>query len=226
MSVWFTSDHHVSHRLVAELRWRDAFPDIEMPMAEHVIAWHDQLLAQNWDAVVIPGDTVWVAGDISSGTDKAQRAALDWFSHRPGTVHLVDGNHDGPHPMHRDSYKWQQIYLAHPKARDPRVKTFASVSFAVKRRILLPKEGHVSVILNHMPYRLDRGPETRYPEWRLPNCGLILVHGHTHSTDIITYDDGTPQIHIGLDAHNLSPVHGDTLRDLVWEVLGVKPESE
>ena len=225
MTVWYTSDLHIGHGKVAGIRWDQIFKGIPLgkPDPEELIAWHDGLLVVNWDSVVGPKDVVWILGDISSGTDKAQRTALAWLSRRPGIKHLITGNHDGAHPMHRDSHKWQRIYLGEGRPGGPKV--FESVQMAAKKRVLLPKEGHVSVYLSHFPYRADRGDKVRYPEWRLANYGHILLHGHTHFTERLSWDGEAAQIHVGVDAWNMTPVDGDTVKELVWEVLGLRPDG-
>jgi calcineurin-like phosphoesterase family protein len=106
---------------------------------------------------------------------------------------------------------------------------FASVQLAARRRFSLPDGGYVSVYLSHFPYKADRTGPPRHPEWRLPNCSNILLHGHTHFEEKVSYDVNvwdpnlarTPQIHVGLDAWNLCPVSHDDVQQLVWETLGV-----
>ena len=55
---------------------------------------HDMTLAENWDAVVKPEDTVWILGDLSINSGKH---VAPWIAERPGTKHLVSGNHDKTH---------------------------------------------------------------------------------------------------------------------------------
>lgn len=229
--IHFTSDLHIGHVLPAEHRWARHRSEPQ-PADDVLVAWHDELLATNWDAVVRPDDHVWVLGDISSGGAKAQRNALDWIRARSGVKHLVAGNHDDCHPMHRESHKWQRVYLGLDKPCLP--APFASVQMAAKRRVgwnASPdyKGGHVSVYLSHFPYRADRGKKMRYPEWRLKNCGSILLHGHTHFTEKLSHDVNVwdpalpevPQIHVGVDAWDMAPVHGDVIREMVLKLLGV-----
>lgn len=104
-NVWFTSDLHIGHAKIAELRSTPAVKAAFPP--EAWTQWHDRVLANFWDATVKPDDTVWVLGDISAGGSAAQARALSWITERPGWKHLITGNHDGCHPMHRDAHKWQ-----------------------------------------------------------------------------------------------------------------------
>ncbi|URM86527.1 phosphoesterase [Mycobacterium phage Hilltopfarm] len=211
-NVWFTSDLHIGHQLVADQRaqWFGAptEPDIWQQ-------WHDRTLADNWDARVSKKDQVWVLGDISSGTTEAQAYALNWLSDRPGEKHLVPGNHDRCHPMYRDSHVWLPAYL----------QVFKSVQVFARRRI-----AGVSVLLSHFPYDGDHTQVSRFDQYRMRDYGEPLLHGHTHrpwrataSTPIYPVESEWAtippnQFHVGVDAWNLTPVHTDELADLMREV--------
>ena len=83
----------------------------------------------------------------------------------------------------------------------------------------------------HCPCPRDRG-EPRYPQWRLPNEGARLLHGHTHGAeratvdaeDIYTLASAAPvrriytsrEIHVGWDAW-ARPVADHVLADLMTE---------
>lgn len=192
--IWFTADLHLSHRMVSQLR---GFDD---PTA------HDAALAENWDAVVRSDDQVWVLGDISVGGKANEMRALEWIARRPGTKHLVAGNHDSCHPYRSEAYKWQRIYLS----------AFASVQQSAVRKIERNR-----VLLSHFPFQGtpdgDHTPENRFEEWRLPRIGenadRWLLHGHTHSPERIR----GLQIHVGLDAHNLAPVPLEWVQRVIAE---------
>ncbi len=87
-------------------------------------------------------------------------------------------------------------------------------------------EGNVTVLLSHFPYVGDRGQE-RYAQWRLKDEGLPLLHGHTHSAEEISYtpriNNGggwpTTQMHVGLDAWNLTPVSLEQIGELLWNTF-------
>ncbi|BCO56120.1 serine/threonine protein phosphatase [Mycobacterium intracellulare] len=217
MSVWFTSDLHIGHRLCAALR--EGYESVPEFFTEYEVGRHDEILAHRWDEHVRTGDQVWVLGDISAGGSSAQRSALQWLSNRPGEKHLLAGNHDGVHPMHRDSHKWQPEYL----------KVFASVQTMARRKI-----GGRDVLLSHFPYRGDHTEVDRYNQYRLRDEGLPLLHGHTHSKErlrigfpthgfngaVIVHD--SPTIHVGVDAWDLRPVHLDEIA----EIVGQMPRNE
>lgn len=180
MSVWFTSDLHFGHRFVSGLRGFDSAVD------------HDQHLIDRWTRNVSKNDQVWVLGDIAVSSPTS---ALEIIHSLPGVKHLIAGNHDGCHPMHRDSHKWQPKYLA----------AFASVQPFARRRI----DG-AEVLLSHFPYSKDRH-EARYMQYRLRDEGAWLLHGHTHGPERM---EGR-EIHVGLDAWDMSPVPIHTIAEMI-----------
>lgn len=227
-NVWFTSDLHIGHAKVANIRatdamitqvWDQVFTEGVrrlVPNAAHNIRWHDEMLAMWWDEMVRPQDDVWILGDISSGTAQAQMKALDWLRERPGRKYLILGNHDGPHPMYRDAAKWMKLYS--------NAGVFEAPPMMSARRRIPRAEGHYTALLSHFPYRRDRpGIEPRHTQWRLPDEGEILLHGHTHESaqshhlTVSDYDldtlSTTTEIHVGLDAWEYKPVSLETIAD-------------
>lgn len=178
-AIWFVSDLHVGHRLVSVLRGFGDDTDA-----------HDAALAANWDRLVRPVDQVWVLGDVI-GRRGGEAKGLAWIAERPGTKHLIAGNHDACHGMHTEAHKVLPQWL----------EVFASVQQTAVRKILGQR-----VILNHFPQRDDPdGDHTavlRYPEWRMPDTGGWHIHGHTHAK----IQRRGRQLHVGPDAHALKPV--------------------
>ena len=178
-TIWYTSDLHLGHTRVAELRGFTTTGE------------HDARVLDNWRSVVREGDTVWVLGDLTVDVRK-----LDYvfgaIAGLPGVKHLIAGNHDGCHPLHHEAHKWQHRYLS----------AFASVqAFAVR------KWAGSRFLLSHFPLDGDHTPGERYSAYRLRDCGVPVVHGHTHSADRVTRSAaGTRQVHVGLDAWSLMPV--------------------
>lgn len=189
MNTWFTSDLHIGHKLVAEIRGFSTTAD------------HDNTLARNWDDVVSAEDIVWVLGDISAGGSAGQQTALRWIAERPGVKHLVSGNHDGCHPHRRDAHKWVNKYGG----------AFQSVAAAARRRI----DGQ-EVLLSHFPFTGDHTEVQRYDQWRLHDLGTAVLHGHTHQEHKVTFSAlGTAQIHVGVDSWEYTPVNLDQLAQLL-----------
>lgn len=186
-NVFFTSDLHFGHRKAAEHR---GFDDVTE---------HDETLFNNWRNVVADDDIVWVLGDIAASSPTY---ALSILAELPGTKHLILGNHEQAHPMHRDAHKHLRKYL----------DVFESVAQSARRRM---PDG-TEVMLSHFPYERDRGP-ARHMQWRLRNEGAWLLHGHTHGSERVTRF-GRPQVsevHVGVDAWDMTPVSLETVAALI-----------
>lgn len=188
-ATWFTSDLHLGHAKVAEIR------GFNSPLE------HDVELEARWRSVVRPDDIVWVLGDLCiSGL-----SALAPLSYWPGRKRLVFGNHDAGHPMHREAHKHLHRYLEVFEYAAP----FAQIKLAGQK-----------VLLSHFPYRTDRG-EARYTQWRIADEGLTLLHGHTHLADQRGHRDfgknatEALEVHVGLDAWNLTPVAGHVVEKII-----------
>jgi calcineurin-like phosphoesterase family protein len=85
--VFFTADHHFGHSGILD-------PSKHCNRGDHFssIEEHDRVLAEMWNAVVSPRDTVWHVGDFSykASFEHAERI----FKKLNGTKHLILGNHD------------------------------------------------------------------------------------------------------------------------------------
>lgn len=187
MRIWYTSDLHLGHKLVSEIRGFDSVYE------------HDKKLMDNWRRNVGPKDTVYVLGDISMNPYRQDCGStpLEKIDSLPGKKILVSGNHDATHPMHRDSHKHFEEHT----------KVFDVVTITARRKI-----AGQNVLLSHFPYERDR-EEVRYKQWRLPNYNEWLLHGHTHTPD----RGRGKEIHIGLDAWNLCPVSQDVVASLMQD---------
>lgn len=183
-------------------------PEDRTKITPEMVAWHDDMLAENWDATVKYGDIVWVLGDLTANP-KSLPEAMEWIKQRAGTKHLILGNHDPAHPMNRDSHKWQRIYSP----------GFASIQQSARRKI----DGQ-DVLLSHFPYVGDGDSrEDRDVQWRLRNEGLPILHGHVHTKAKVTeaaflHETNVcmvKQIHVGVDAHDFTPVSLETITELL-----------
>ena len=189
-NVWFTSDAHFGHRLVAGIRGFDSAEE------------HDTAIVTNFAARVHSSDHVWWLGDM---TVSRPEPAFEALAQIPGTHHLVTGNHDKVSAVHRDAHKWQRVYMEH----------FASVANIARRRI-----AGRNVLMSHFPYDTDDGQadrgEVRYQQFRLPDLGDWLLHGHTHMGGQRQHGR---QIHVGLDAWDLAPVN-------LWDIENLITQEE
>ena len=180
--IWFTSDTHLGHKKVAELR---GFEDTDE---------HDAFLAARWDKRVRDDDEVWVLGDIALG---GWATRIEWFAQRPGIKHLVLGNHDRAHPLNKNAHDHLRYFLDYFKT----VQTIANVRY----------KGGV-YLSSHFPYDGEgatrEDAEQRHTQWRPRDEGATLFHGHVHdSVKFRRSQAGSPMVHVGLDAWNLSPVN-------------------
>jgi len=139
---------------------------------------HDRALRDIWLGQVGDGDQVWILGDLSPEAE----SGLEWLAGLPGAKHLVAGNHDRVHPGRRNGYKHMRRYL----------KVFDSVQPFARHRI-----NDVDLLLSHFPYSDPRTPQPRNMQWRLPDRGEFLAHGHVHSAQRLT---SPREVHVGFDA--------------------------
>lgn len=208
MTIWYTSDHHIGHPFVASLRWHQ-FHGHErdmgstLPVSTLYTDWHDEHLANLWDDVVNPSDAVYVLGDATVGKQRVVDA-MRWFDARPGTKHLIWGNHDEGHPMHSKSHLWQEHYRV----------AFTSVDSIGARKIRLEDGTTRTIYMSHFPYEGDHYDSDRFDDFRLRDNGIPLLHGHTHQSQKISLTAAsTLQIHVGVDAWDFYPVHEETIAE-------------
>lgn len=95
MAVLFTADTHFGHGGALGL-FRRPFP---------TVAAMDVALAEAWNAVILPGDTVWHLGDFAVRA-RPERVA-DLLAGLNGEKHLIAGNNDGP--ATRDHAGWASV---------------------------------------------------------------------------------------------------------------------
>ncbi|UJQ87174.1 phosphoesterase [Arthrobacter phage BaileyBlu] len=174
---YFHSDWHLNHDFVAGTRGFDSAEE------------HDEWLIDQINSRVTKRDHLWVLGDVFMGSVSA---GLDKVSRIQGVKHLVLGNHDAAHPMHRRGRNHLRRFL----------DVFDSVQLHAETRL----PGGRKVMLSHFPYEGDHTSEDRYAQWRLRDEGAFLVHGHVHDE---WFQRGR-QINVGVDvlAHGPVPASG------------------
>lgn len=193
MTIYYTSDLHFGHKLVSKLR---GFGD-----DVYATVRHDAHIVEMWHNTVRENDTVWVLGDLVCN-QKDHEYSLGILAELPGKKRFIFGNHDIGHPMHSPSHKYFLDYL----------DVFETVGTVAH----IKSDGQ-KILLSHFPYdgEGDREGE-RYSEWRQKDAGAFLIHGHTHSsTRFTTSKNGTPQMHVGLDAWDLGLVHEKYIHEWV-----------
>ncbi len=137
--VLITADPHLFHPLVAELR---GFASV---------AEHNEAICQGIIERVGVRDQLWILGDIALGR---WEEALDLLGTLAGTKHLIAGNHDKVHPMHRNAHRFQRRYLdvfecvAVRAARGGRAAG-ADVALSLPRRPHRDRAGHAVPAAGH-----------------------------------------------------------------------------
>lgn len=189
MTVWLTSDPHWGHAWVAQLR---GFATVED---------HDAWMLDMYSSTFKKRDVIWWLGDLAMSSP---RVALTLTATMDGDHHLIAGNHDECHSMHRDAHTRTAQYL----------EVFKSVQPFARRRI----EGQ-NVLLSHFPYahaaNADHSEVPRYTQFRFPDLGTTLLHGHTHGQEKLTTTvHNTKQVHVGLDAWR-RPVSLEEIAELI-----------
>lgn len=183
---WFTSDQHFSHNNIALLR---GFENAEE---------QDAYLIKKWYENIGPNDIVYMLGDVTglaSGDNLI--GLLEMIATLPGRKRLIFGNHELPASIHKDAWKYQKLYLNYFES----VQDFAKIKMDGKE-----------ILLSHYPYSGDHTELDRYSQFRLPNLGRWLLHGHTHMNNRL--HDGK-QIHVGVDAWGFAPVSESQIVKLI-----------
>lgn len=178
MTRWFTSDTHFGHANIVKFQPNRGTDDVN-EMNEQIIAV--------WNALVAEDDEVFHLGDAALGP------YAEWtniFKRLNGHKILIIGNHD--RIFADNSWKQQQKFITYyNRMFDDYYDNLPEFELA----------DDTLVNLSHFPYDGDHFDGDRFTEYRLNDDGIVLLHGHTHSTKIVSYSlAGTLQVHVGWDA--------------------------
>lgn len=133
-------------------------------------------IIKNWNNTINDSDTVYILGDIMLGLSDE---SIKLFNKLKGQKKIVLGNHD-------TSYR-AEIYSQAPNTE---VLGYAYL-IKIKKQLFY---------LSHYPTIMRDDPA----HFRL-NHSAICLFGHIHSTEKF-YKDYPYIYHVGLDAHNFTPV--------------------
>lgn len=188
---YMISDTHFGHARIIELSKRP-FRNFE-----HM----DQMLIENWNSIVGEDDTIFHLGDVALGSWDRWDSILTRLN---GYKILVVGNHD-------------RVFKGGQRRQQERFAPLYEGWFdEVHDSYELTLEDGTEVNLSHFPYDGDSHDEDRYSESRLKDEGKVLVHGHTHLDNVISRSKkNTIQIHVGVDAHNYTPVSEQQVIDYI-----------
>lgn len=190
MTIFFTSDTHFGHANIIK------YCDRPFKDTDHM----DEAIIERWNETVSPEDTVYHLGDIALGTIAD---SLPKVARLNGYKIAVLGNHDRPF-MRSGKSDFDSWVLRYEEV-------FEEV-LHWKGALVDIGPDLDTVKVSHFPYTGDHTPEDRHVEARPYDNGTPLVHGHTHTTDRLTFSSkGTPQIHVGQDAWDFRPVSEDQI---------------
>lgn len=203
MTDYFSSDWHLFHTKIAELRGLEGPSEIDW---ENIRV--EDVASANEDAILEElsrlknGDRLFFLGDLTIGNSAHEDVALNYLAYCRPELHLITGNHDSIHPFKskslKDLWKWRETFNS--------ISPVRSVKIAGERGLLC-----------HYPYEGDHTKEERDTQWRPKDCGELVIHGHTHSPDKISRTSlGTLQVHVGWDAWGKFPSK-EELTELIKE---------
>lgn len=189
MATFYISDTHLGHERILELGSGRPFASI---------GEHNAIIRNNWFETVTAEDTVFVMGDIAMGREFEKNLQL--FFDLPGIKKFIPGNHDRIFSGNNSSERIERF-----------LPLYEAVGFEVlpenTKTSVLTSYGVQEVLLSHFPYSGDSHSEVdRYAANRYKNEGLPIVHGHTHSREILN-PHNVLEFHVGVDAHNFTPVN-------------------
>ena len=197
---WFTSDTHFGHKNIIQYSNRP-FKDF----------YHmDAAIVENWNTLVHPEDEVYHLGDVALGPWERWDEILRSLN---GFKILVVGNHDR---IFRGEKPRMQERFAEHYANWFDVVTDNITNFPVAGKM---------VNMSHFPYEGDSHDGDRFTDYRLPDDGKILIHGHTHAefakmgmgSRVSRSKAGTLQVHVGMDSWDYSPVSEDQIETIFKE---------
>lgn len=186
--IFYTSDQHFGHKNIIEYCERP-FNSVEHMNAE-LIRLHNETVA--------PEDIVWHLGDFSLH-DKYVTEFLPLLN---GTHHLIAGNHDRCHPVHKKkAEKYKEIYL-----------NAGFKSIALSSHCLLPYG--IPADMSHFPYASVADLEIyegKFLNFRPKNHFNYLLHGHIHRN----WKKLGKMINVGVDVWDFKPVSVEQISALI-----------
>ena len=165
----------------------------------------NEAIVERWNKVVQPNDTVYHLGDIAL---KDTTAAIKFINALNGNIIWFLGNHDSPNRV-------REVLENCPNVKLHRDRYATTMEFTVFDQKL-------KIYLSH--YRTD----TSNFDSKHFSRHVFNFHGHTHQTNNWK-DPLNPYVyHVGLDSHNMTPVHvEEAITDIKQRVkeLDKLPES-
>lgn len=200
-------------------------------------AWRDHHLriAENWDAIVKPDDTVLVCGDTSWALRlEHAKPDLEWLAQRPGTKVLIRGNHDywwrreatnriqremphGIRLMHGRAIEVEGVWVTgtrgwrveleeDPDAGDEKVMRRELMYLERGLAEIPPQAARKLVMLHYPPFNADLEPN-EFADMLQAYTVNTLVYGHIHTGYYLEGDiDGIDYRLVSVDHVGFRPV--------------------
>ena len=175
MTVWFTADLHLGHRNIIDHCHRPWQTVEEM----------DDAIVTRWNHVVMPGDSVYVLGDVA--LCRPERA-IELVSRLRGQKFLIVGNHDKSlirKAAFRDLFAWVKdlycVKIADPDAPDARQR----------------------IVLCHYAMRT----------WHQQHHGTWHLYGHSHGT--LPIDICSRSMDVGVDTCGFYPLSYEEVKGVL-----------
>jgi calcineurin-like phosphoesterase family protein len=186
---WWTSDQHFGHTNICAYSGRPYNSVKDM----------DADIIARFNSVVSSDDEVYILGDIAMGEIVS---SLKLITKLNGIKVLVPGNHD-------------RCFRGN-KSENRNFKTdwtnrYEDVGLSVVDGPIEIEMGGIEVIADHFPYRGDSREEERYLEFRPPDLGKWLLHGHVHEK----WRQWDNMINVGVDAWGGYPIGDADLLNLI-----------
>ena len=141
-------------------------------------------IVENWNKVVKPGDIVWHLGDMMLNQEHEEQACK-WIKQLNGEIFWIMGNHDTPRRVETACKQYECIHLM-PRGYAQTLKA-----------------GGKNFFLCHYPTITGNFDDGEMPK-------VIGLFGHTHQK-MNDYNGVKGMYHVGLDSHDCTPVHLDTI---------------
>jgi calcineurin-like phosphoesterase family protein len=201
MRFW-TSDWHFNHVNIIEFADRpfhkSVFDVTPAHVGETLVPDTDamnQALIDNTNDMVGPDDEIWFIGDVAMGS---RSVSVPLFKQlRCRNLFLVPGNHDH---VHRMFPKWAK-----------HVPLYEDAGFTIMNSQETVQIAGQDVLVCHFPYFGDSHFDDRYMGLRPDDVGQWLIHGHTHSHEVLR----GRQIHVGVDAWDMRPVSETQIEEII-----------
>lgn len=188
---WFTSDIHLGHKNVIKYCNRP-FTSIE-EMHEYII--------KHWNETVKPEDKIYVLGDFSF----SPKWVTELVPKLNGYKILVMGNHDPmfPHYCNRNNTKRERMFDRYIRDGWNEIHLHTTIKLS----------NGMNVLLSHLPYPTEDAfkYDKRFIQFRPPDQGMFLLHGHSHGC----YKKMGRMIDVGIDAHDMKILSEDDVIKLI-----------